>query len=251
MMAIFRRELAALLGSAVGWVLLAGFATAMVVLGAFVMPRAASGADWFTARELTMSSFFGAFPWVAAVVLPAVSMRAWSEDFRGGSFQLLATLPMRTRAVVAGKFLAFTAFLGLMLAGTLMWPVMVLSAQVSAGSTPEIGTVIGGYAGCLALGASFIAVGMFIGSLTGSQMAAYIATLVTCGALVAWRQFTGVAEDQGGTLLAAVVNYVSVEGHFVPIARGHLRFEGIVWYASITVLALVLNVLALDRRRHA
>jgi ABC-2 type transport system permease protein len=215
------------------------------------MPRAASGADWFAARELTMSSFFSAFPWVAAVVLPAVSMRAWSEDFRGGSFQLLATIPIRTPRVVMGKFLAFAAFLGLMLFGTAMWPVMVLGAQYSSGSVMEIGTVFGGYVGCLALGASFIAVGMFIGSLSNSQMAAYIATLVVCGGLVAWRQFTGVAEDEGGTLLAMVINYVSVEGHFTPIARGHLKVEGLVWYGSIATMALALNVLALDRRRHA
>jgi hypothetical protein len=48
-----------------------------------------------------------------------------------------------------------------------------------------------------------------------------------------------------------VINYVSVEGHFTPIARGHLKVEGLVWYGSIATMALALNVLALDRRRHA
>jgi len=251
MKAVMLRELRALLGSPVGWVLMCGFVVAMVVLGAFVMPRAGTGADWFTARELTMASFFAAFPWVAAVVLPAVSMRAWSEDFRGGSFQLLATLPMRTPSLVLGKFAAFVVFLAVMLLATAVWPVMVLSAQSAGGHSPEIGTVMGGYVGCLALGSAFIGVGMFIGSFSGSQMAAYIATLLVCGGLVAWREFAGVPEDQGGTALATVINYVSVEGHFAPIARGNLRVEGLVWYGSIAALSLVLNVLSLDRRRHA
>lgn len=251
MRAILLRELRALFASPMGCVLLIGFVVAQVVLGAFVMPRAGTGADWFTARELTMASFFAAFPWVAAVVVPALSMRAWSEDLRGGSYQLLATLPIPTRSLVLGKFFGLLSFLGVMLLATLAWPIMVVASQHTEGVTTEVLPILGGYVGCLMLGGAFLAVGMLISAMTTSQTGAYVAALVICGALVAWRQFAGVGADQGGSATAAILGYISVEGHFQPIARGHLRLEGLLWYSSITCLALVLNGLWIGRRRHA
>lgn len=249
MNAVWRREFLTMLASPIGWVVLAGFAVAMTVLGVFIMPQT-GGADWFAARDLNMSSFFASFPWAAAVFLPAVSMRAWSEDLRSGTWQLLATFPIPLWRVVAGKFLAAGCFLVLMLSATVGWPIMVLTAQAAEGIPVEIGPIIGGYLGCLMLGGAFIAIGMLISGLTMSQTGAYVASLLICGALVGWRQFVGVAPEDAGALLSAALNYISVEGHFGPVARGHLRLDGLLWYASITLVALFANAQVMEWRRY-
>jgi ABC-2 type transport system permease protein len=254
--AVFRRELAALLGSPMGAVLIIAFVLAQTLLGLYVMPGISSGGgDWFEAKQLTMASFFDAFPWVAAVVLPAVAMRAWSEDLRGGTHQLLATFPAPMSRAVLGKFAAFAAFLALMLLATAVYPAMVLLSQSSESATTgapvDIGPILSGYLACEALGCAFIAIGMFLSCLTRSQMAAYLLTLLVCGTLVAWRRFTGLAASSGGDSLTGVLNYLSAEGHFADLARGRVRVEALVWYLSLTTLFLALNSVFMERRRYA
>lgn len=247
MIPIFLRELRAWLTSSMGYVLLSGFVIAISLLGLYVMPRSLGlGPDWFVARELSMTSFFAAFPWVAVVILPALSMRAWAEEAHKGTAQTLLTLPVPMWKMVAGKYLAGLAMLALMLLATAVYPVMVMSA----GGT-EVGAMLLGYIGCFFLGAAFLGVGTFISTLTKNQMSAFIAGFLACAAMIGWgfvaEQVTG--SDSGTPAL--IGQYIAVDWHFRSISAGLLRFDSLIFFISLSIFFLVLSTFVLERRRFA
>ena len=127
MKAVFKRELFALLTSPTGYVLLAAFVAGHCLASLYVMPWVLGfPGNWFVSQDLSMGTYFGAFPWTASAVLPALTMRSWAEERRNGSLSLLMTLPIRTRSIVIGKLLSLEVFLALMLVSTLPFAWMVV-----------------------------------------------------------------------------------------------------------------------------
>lgn len=247
MIPIFLRELRAWLTSSMGYVLLTAFVVATSLLGLYVMPRSlGAGSDWFVARELSMTSFFAAFPWVAAVILPALTMRSWAEEAHRGTLQTLYTMPVAMWRLVIGKYLATLAMLALMLLATLVYPIMVISA-----GGQEVAAMLLGYFGCFLLGAAFLALGTFVSSLTRNQMSAFISSFIACAAIVSWSSVSQQVAGSGSGSAELISQYIGVEYHFSPIAAGLLRIDSLVYFLSLTTFFLVLSTLVLERRRYA
>src|SRR5690606_10985243 len=110
MLSIFRRERKGYFDSSMGCGIIGAFVVVMMLLSVMLDPLGGGG-DWFARGELSMRAFFTVFPWVAAVVVPAVSMRLWSEDRRQATFEMLMTLPIPTWRVALGKYFAGVVFL--------------------------------------------------------------------------------------------------------------------------------------------
>ncbi|MBE7491226.1 MAG: ABC-2 transporter permease [Planctomycetes bacterium] len=178
MIAIFRREMRGYFDSLMGVGVIGAFVVLMMLLSLLLDPLN-QGGDWFKRGELSMRTFFGVFPWVAAVVVPAVSMRLWAEDRRQATFELLMTLPIPTWQVALGKYLAGLVFLAAMLAGTAAFPLMLANF-----GQPDWGPVLGGYVACFLLGAAFLAIGMFLSGLTENQALAFFVAMLVCLGLV-------------------------------------------------------------------
>ncbi|MCK6438788.1 MAG: ABC transporter permease [Planctomycetes bacterium] len=244
MISVLRRELLAFFTSAAGYVLMAVFPVAMGLLALFVFPAVLErGASWFHTKELTMRSFFLAFPWVAAAVMPAIAMRSWAEEYRGNTFQLLLTLPAPSWRLVAGKYLASVAVLCLMLLTTGVFPVMI-----AANGGWEGGPIFGGYLGCLLLGSGYLAIGMFASSLTSNQLGAYMAALLACGTLTALGSFAGLAGSSGA--LSSMVRFMAAGDHFNLLAAGYLKLETVTFFISMAAFFLMLTALGVEGRRY-
>ena len=117
-------------------------------------------------------------PIILAFVVPAITMRLFSEEFNVGSYEILLTMPVTFRDVILGKFLAGTAFVAVMLIPTLAYAV-----TVSFLGQLDWGPVIGGYLGAILLGGAFSAIGLFASSLTRNQIIAFIIALAICFSL--------------------------------------------------------------------
>ncbi|MCC6464315.1 MAG: ABC-2 transporter permease [Planctomycetes bacterium] len=310
MLSILRRELKGYFDSLGGYGILAAFVVVMMLLSLLLDPD--QQGDWFKRGELSMRSFFRVFPWVAAVVMPAVSMRLWSEDRRQATFELLMTLPLSTWRVALGKYLAALVFLVAMLASTVAFPLLL-----AAWGTPDWGPVLGGYLACFLLGAAFAAIGLFVSGLTENQALAFFGGMLMCigivsvgkllpefGDLARWNPnaalvhlvslpivalavlaavagrdalvggVAGVlgfvantavylldagAEVTGKDVRAttpaaegviAALGQASVLEHFREIERGVVNTNGLVFFASLVVLFVFLNVWSLESRRH-
>jgi ABC-2 type transport system permease protein len=202
---IFVRELKGYFDSPMGFGIIGAFVVVIMLLSVLLDPLGGGG-DWFQRGELSMRTFFGIFPWVAAVVVPAVSMRLWSEDRRQATFELLMTLPIPTWKVALGKYFAGLMFLGCMLAATIVFPLML----VQFGS-PDWGPVAGGYLACFLLGAAFVAVGLFVSGLTENQALAFFMAMLICLGIVGVGEMRGmISEMARENPQAALIHLFSV-----------------------------------------
>ena len=136
-----------------------------------------------------MRGFFSLLPWTLVFLLPALTMRMWSEERKFGTLEVLLTWPVREREAVLGKFLGGLGLLAVSLAGT-----FPIAFTVFALGNPDRGPVLAGYLGLLFFGAAGLAVGIYASALTENQIVAYVAGVAMTFALfVAGEDFVVVA----------------------------------------------------------
>src|SRR5262249_9003470 len=132
----------------------------------------------FIAGQTTMDAFFGAFPMWLIFICPAIAMRLIAEERGTGTIEMLLTMPVRDSEVVLGKYLAAVGVLAVGLGFTLPF-----AFTVSWLGSLDWGPVISGYLGCLLIGGTYLAVGLFGSAVTKNQIVAYVIGLALCALL--------------------------------------------------------------------
>jgi len=215
---------------------------AYIVVGAFLLVAGyLYFGTVFLAGTASLRTFFQLAPLLFVVFAPAVSMRLVSEEIRSGTLELLTTMPVRDHQVVLGKFLAGLAVMCSALAMTLVWAVTIASV-----GELDWGPVIGGYIGLVLVAAALMAVGLMTSTWSRNQIVAFIFALLISLALWLFDKVSLILPPG----LARVLEYLSIDVHFQNIARGVIDSRDLVYYLSITVVALFFAVRSL-RRRHA
>jgi len=233
--AIFRKELRSYFASPLGYVFILFFL--LVSNGFFFFIH-----DFFRAGQATMRGYFVMLPWILLFFVPAVTMRLLAEERKSGTLELLLTMPLRETEVVLGKFLASFGFLALTLAFTVTVPL-----SIGLLGRPDWGVIAGSYAGVLFLGAAYLAIGLWISSLTESQVVAFIISVAMIFLLLA----AGVAPQWLGSVgwFAALCEYLSLFSHFQNILRGVLDSRDVVYYVIVVCFFLYLNVKNIEARK--
>ncbi len=195
---------------------------------------------FFLFGQAEMRGFFSLLPIVFSFVIPAVTMRLFSEEMNVGSYETLMTLPVSQKNVVVGKFLAATAFVGAMLLPTVAYPVCI-----SFLGDLDWGPVIGGYVGAMCLGASFCAIGLFASSLTRNQIIAFIIGMVICFALTMFDQMLFFFPRN----LVGFISYLGAQFHFENIAKGIVDSRDLLYFLSVVFIALFGTHIVLEEKR--
>ncbi len=204
--------------------------------------------NWFFFRGFfalglaSLRGFFGLLPWTLVFLLPALTMRLWSEERKLGTIEVLLTWPLREREAVAGKFLGGLGLLAVSLAGTLPLALTVFSL-----GEPDPGPVLAGYLGLLLFGAAGLAIGCYASVLSENQIVAYIAGVALTFALfVAGEDFVLVAAP---SFLVPLLSGVGLGAHYWSIGRGVVDSRDVLYFASVTFFFLYLTVRRLEDRR--
>jgi ABC-2 type transport system permease protein len=185
---------------------------------------------------------FDTVPLLLLLLVPALTMRLWSEEEKQGTLEVLLTLPVPPAQLVAGKFLASMSLLALGLALTLGLPL------TAAFLGPlDWGPVIGGYLGALLLGAAYLAIGQFVSATTDNQLLAFLLALAACLGLYGLGSdaFAGLFSDRAAAFLRAL----GAGSRFESIARGVIDLRDLLYYLSLTAFFLLLCVLSLEAKR--
>jgi ABC-2 type transport system permease protein len=166
-------------------------------------------------------------------------MRLFAEEKKLGTIEVLMTLPVRDWEVVAGKFLGSYAFVLVMLALTASLPLTVAWL-----GDPDPGPIAGGYVGAALLAASYVAVGLFVSSLTENQIVAFIVTAIVLVALVLVGLPGALAWLPDG--LVPFFSYLSLSSHFASLGRGVIDSRDVVYYLSLVAGFLTLTVWSVE-----
>jgi ABC-2 type transport system permease protein len=190
--------------------------------------------------ENVMRPLFTNMSVVLLFFIPMLTMRLFAEEKRAGTMELLLTYPVRDGEVLAGKFLAATGLYAVLLALTLLYP-----GLVAYFTRVEWGPILTGYLGLVLVGATFLAVGLLISSLTENQI---VAGFGTFGVLLGF-WVIGWGADFAGGAMRTVLQYLSITEHMDGFSRGLVDTKDLVYYASAIVLALFLTLRSLESKR--
>jgi len=174
---------------------------------------------------------------------PAITMRLLAAEQSRGTIELLLTAPVRDWELVMGKWLGGLLFMVTLIAITLVYP-LVLNQMVDPGI--DQGPLISGYLGLFLISAALIAIGVAISSLFSNQNAAFFATLGVF--LMLW--LIGVPSEASGSLGSEVLRYLDFRSHyFNTMFRGVIELSDVIYYLSLTALALFFGTISIETRR--
>lgn len=233
-LAIASREVSSMFRVPTGW----------VVIGLFLLLSGVLFADTLTpGTPASLRYFISSSAILLVAIAPAVSMRVLAEEFRSGAFESLATSPASELEIVVGKWLGACAFLLLLLAPTLVYPLVLLAVAEPA---PDPGPVLSGYVSLVLIGMLFVSVGVLASSLTSSQTLAFLGTLIVlAGWVLATSRLADVAPPRVGRALAAMSLITRVRD----FARGVVGIDDVVFFLAWSWWFLALAVVALSARR--
>ena len=251
--AILKKELLTLFVSPIAYVVLAvffaitgftfnGIAQQLIEevnLRGFQAQQTGQAFGSFDVPYLIIGSYFGFVSTVLLFLAPMITMGVFAEEKKQGTMELLFTSPITHMQLILGKFGAQALFLMLLMAPSLLNALIV---YFYSSPLPPVGPLLSAFLGVLLFGGALLAVGMFISSLTQSQIIAAVATFGTFLFLLLLNALT----DAGSDILDQVMRYLSLMDHYDEFTRGVIDTQHVVFYLSFIFLGLFLTSVSLD-----
>ena len=234
MQAIYKREMRSYFTTPTGYIFAAIFLCASGFLFALCTLQM---------QTSDVSAYFQFLMYAYIIVIPLLTMKSFAEEKKNGTEQLLLTSPVSLTSMVLAKFLAaFTMFAGTLLVSSLAMAVLGLYSE------PNWARVIGCTVGILLVGICFIAIGLFVSSLTDNQFIAAIGTIALLAGLVVVAIINGLIDNY---YLRLVLDWISIYSRYMNFTYGIFDVASAVYYLSICVVFLFLTVRVYEKRRLA
>ncbi|GAB4191305.1 MAG: ABC transporter permease subunit [Phycisphaeraceae bacterium] len=233
-LAIAKRELSSLFFSPVAYVVLGvfGFGTALIFFTQFGPGAPAE-----------MRGVFGSVAVLMIFLVPAISMRLLSEEYRSGTIETLMTLPISDAQVVLGKWLGAMGFLL-----TLMVPLVILTAVLAMNAAPDFGPIFSGFLGLMMVGGLYLAIGAFASATTQNQIIAFLVTVFIILSFVYLCPYLARTEWIASGIKPALF-YLNIYDQYGDFAKGVIDLARVVFFVSGIGLFLFFATLTLQSRR--
>lgn len=201
---------------------------------------------FFVRAQADLQPFFTFHPWLYLFLIPALAMRLWAEERRGGTIELLLTLPLTMVQAVIGKFLAAWAFTAIALALTFpMW------ISVNYLGEPDNGVILASYLGSLLMAGAFLAIGACISALTKNQVIAFVVSAVACliFVLAGFPVVLNFVSLWAPEVIVSAISSFSFLSHFESISKGVIDLSDLVFFVSLIALWLYANVVVVHWKK--
>ncbi|MCX8019473.1 MAG: ABC transporter permease subunit [Chitinophagaceae bacterium] len=232
MWALCKKELRQFFSSLTGYIAISVF---LIVNGLvlFVFPD-----NVFDFGYATLEKFFQLAPWILLLLIPAVCMRSFSEEFRSGTFEILATRPLTRWQMVMGKFLGNYLVALIALLPTIVYIFCI--QELAADQGLDVGATAGAYVGLFFLAAVFTAISTASSSFTANPVVAFIMAMAACAliyyglnAISKMLNFSGGADY--------LVEMLGIDFHYRSISRGLIDVRDIFYFLSVVALSLFIT----------
>jgi len=228
---IFNKEFKGFFVSPIAYIVICVF---LVVSGWFFF------STFFIFNQAEMRDFFELLPMILVFIIPAITMRQFSEEINIGSYELLTTMPVTFPDVIFGKFMASLCFVAIMLL-----PTVVYAVFISFLGELDWGPVAGGYIGAIFLGASFISIGLLASALNRNQIIAFIIGMAICFFLTIIDKMLFFLPES----LLGIFQYIGADYHFRNISKGIIDSRDLIYFITICLISLYSTHLVLEQRR--
>lgn len=242
MLTLLNKEIRSFLNSLIGYIVITVF---LLINGLFL---------WVFQGEFNildfgyanLDGFFMIAPFVFLFLIPAITMRLFSEERRTGTIEMLLTKPLSDLQIILAKFFAGVLLVLFSLLPTLIYFISVYQLGLPKGNI-DTGGMWGSYTGLLFLGASFVAIGLFASTLTDNQIISFILAVFLCGFLYIGFDFIHSFDLFGKFDL--FIRSLGINAHYLSMSRGVIDTRDVIYFLSVIVLFILLSKISLERRK--
>ncbi len=245
MFALYLKEIRSFLSSLTGYMAIAVFIT-LIGLFMWVIPTESGGSNVLDNGFASIDPLFYIAPWVYLFLIPAITMRSFSEEKKTGTLELLLTRPLSDLQIVLAKYLASFSLVLFSLLPTLIYYYSVHKLGAPKGNI-DTGGMWGSYIGLLFLGAGFASIGVFASSISDNQVIAFILALLLCFFVHLGFDFIANAALFGK--FDAVVKSIGINEHYVSMSRGVLDTRDVLYFLSLIAVFTLSTRLVLQSRK--
>jgi len=241
MLAIFKKEINQFFSSVTGYVAIILFLLANGLL-LFVFPET----SLLDTGYANLDPLFNLAPLIYLLLIPAITMRCFADEFKTGTMELLSTKPLTGWQIVLGKFWGSMVIVLISLLPTIVYYFAIRQLSVDT-QQPDTGGIIGSYIGLLLLGAAFTATGIWASSLTNNAMVAFLISLFTC--FIFYNGFDALSKIpafSGGA--DYYLQMAGIKFHYTSVSRGVIDSRDMIYFISVIGLMLYLTKLSLQRK---
>lgn len=220
--------------------------TAFIIIGIYLILSMVStfySASFFNYDNSGLVSFFSYQPEIFVILMPAVTMRLWADEYRLGTVEFLLAKPITYKAAVLGKFGAACVFGWLMLMLTLPF-VLNVSSLVSI----DVKNVVSAYGATALVITLLSSVGCLISAFNSNAVLAYLFS-VFLGWLITIFDFNFMVSSLE-SLSPSLTNALNFYPNYQDMIMGQPGIDNIVYFLSLTLLILWLNIVAVDYKKH-
>ena len=236
---LFRREFSSFFATPVAYVFIGIFLILSSVFTFFV-------GGFYERGQADLLPFFNFHPWLYLFLVPAISMRSWSEERKSGTIELLMTLPISTWQAMMAKHLAAWAVLGLSL--LLTFPLWL---TVNYLGDPDNGIIVAAYICSWLMSGAFLSIGMCMSAMTKNQVVAFILSVVVCfvfvvsGSNIVLDAFNSWALSE----VIDVVASLSFLTHFESMAKGVIALNDLIYFLLVTICWLFAGLIIIEQKK--
>ncbi len=235
MFPIIKREINSFFSSTIGYLVIAVF---LIINGLFLWVFSGNY-NIFDSGFADLSPFFELAPWVLLFLIPAVCMRAFSDEMKMGTLELLLTKPISLKQIVLGKYFGAVILIIIALIPTVLYVFTVSELGKPPGNW-DVGSTIGSYIGLFFLVLSYTSIGIFSSTLSQNQIVAFILGVFLCFAF--YYGFEGLSSSSFS------ISGLGMKAHFDSVARGVLDTRDLIYFLSISAFFIALTILKLKKQ---
>lgn len=242
MLALLQKEIKAFLSSLIGYIVIVVFLL-LIGLIMWVFP---TDMNVLNQGYASLETLFNIAPWVFMFLIPAITMRSFSEEKRTGTIELLLTKPLSDLQIILAKY-----FAGLILVLFSILPTLFYFASIYYLGSPvgnvDVGGTWGSYIGLLLLGGGFVSIGIFSSSLATNQVVAFIVAVFLC--FICYIGFDALASLDALGAIDYLVIKLGINEHYISISRGVLDTRDLLYFVSLSAFFVILTKLVLESRK--
>ena len=186
----------------------------------------------------TLDNFFDIAPFVMLFLVPTITMRSMADEYKGGTFEILKTLPLTPAKIAWGKYFGCVLVVGVALIPTIIYVISI--QQLSSKGGIDIGATAGSYLGLLMLAAVYTAVGICTSSFTNNTVVSFVIAAFVC--FILYSGFTAVSKLP--VFAAGADYYISMLGidfHYRSISRGVVDTRDMIYFIAVIFLFLLIT----------
>lgn len=242
MLALYIKEVRSFLSSLIGYVVIGVF---LLLVGLFLWVFS----DDFNLLDLgfaSLSPLFEIAPWVFMFLIPAITMRSFSEEKRTGTIELLLTKPLTELQIILAKYLAGVTLVVIAILPTLVYYFSLIQLGNPVGNI-DVGGTMGSYIGLVFLAGSYVAIGIFASSITPNQIVSFLFAVLLC--FFCYIGFESIASFNLFGNFDSFILSLGIYDHNVNLQKGVIDSRDVIYFLAFISIFLVLTRLVIHSRR--